>query len=135
MPPLSRYIVRARERRGWSRAELARTSSMPYTTLRNLEAAERNVHTSEANLKLLANALGETDRDRKDMFEQMRVLAGYMIIASKDANERDQRFLANVDTYPELRSALERLLERGDAEEIDRAHTALEVARRLKVPR
>jgi transcriptional regulator with XRE-family HTH domain len=127
--PLSRYVIRARERRGWTRAELARKAELPYTTLRNVEAAEKNVHTAEENLLKIAGALAEAEQDQVDMFEQMRILAGYHIIASQDASERDIRLLANIDAYPNLRASLEELFSRGDAEEIDSANTALEFAR------
>jgi len=132
--PLGRYIVRARERRGWDRSALWRESEIPYTTLRNIETAENSVHTDEANLLAIAGALAENEQDQIDMFEQLRILAGYHIVASQDASERDLRLLANIDAYPQLRAALEELFSRGDTEEIDRANTALEFARHLQKP-
>lgn len=35
MSPLGSYIVRARERLGWDRRQLAVKADIPYTTLRN----------------------------------------------------------------------------------------------------
>lgn len=135
LSPLSRYVIRARERRGWSRAELARQAEIPYTTLRNIEDAVKDVRTDEANLLAIAGAIGEDEQDQIDMFEQMRVLAGYHTVASQDTSERDKRLLANIAAYPHLRTSLEELLTRGDAEEIDRANTAIEVARHLHARR
>lgn len=129
--PLGKYIIRARDGRGWNRAELARQADIPYTTLRNIEASEKSVHTTEENLLAVAGALGSTEQEQIDMFEQMRILAGYHVVASQDASERDLRLLANIAAYPQLRTALEELFKRGDSDEVDSANTALEFARHL----
>lgn len=134
MSPLGRFIIRARERRGWTRAALHRAADVPYTTLRNVEKSESLVQPSEIFLKAIADALGEDLQERHDYFEQLRVLAGYMVVVSQDVGEQNRRFLASVDAYPHLRRALEELLRRGDSAMIDRAYTAIEVARRLEEP-
>lgn len=123
--------MRAREARGWDRAELARVTNIPYTTLRNIEESQTDVRTTEENLQKIADAVGQDDTERLHHFSEMRVLAGYLVVASRDVNERDRRLLANLNAYPNLRSSLEKLLSEGDQEEIDRANTALEVARRV----
>jgi len=135
MSSFGRYIIRARERRGWHRADLARKSGVPYTTLRHIETAKKDVQTSEVHLRALANALGETDIERDDMFEMMRILAGYLAAPSKDADDRDRRLLANIDAFPQLRRSLEELFRTGDAAEIDRANDAIELARRITARR
>ena len=131
MSPFGRFVIGARKRRGWSRAELARQSGLPYTTLRNIEQAKKDVRTNEVHLRALANALGEDGQERDDLFEQMHILAGYLTVPSKDASDRDRRMLANLSAFPQLKKSLEELLRRGDLDEIDRANTALEVARRV----
>jgi transcriptional regulator with XRE-family HTH domain len=136
MTPLGRYIIRARERRGWTRAELSRVSGIPYTTLRNIEAAQRKtVRASEIALKALASAIGETEQERSDSFEEMRILAGYLLVASKDTTEQERRLLANLTAYPGLKSSLEDLFSRGDPADIDRAQTAIEFARHIRRPK
>lgn len=132
MTPLGNYIVKARKQRGWTRAELARHANMPYTTLRNIEASKTDVHTSEENLKALADALGETAFEQETKFAQMRVLAGYLVVGSKDTSDADRRLLANLAAHPNLRKSLEKLLARGNAAEIDRALTVLEVTDALR---
>lgn len=127
--PLGRYIVRAREQHGWDRADLSREANIPYTTLRNIETAQKSVHTEEANLLAIAGALADNEQEQIDMYEQMRILAGYQVLASKDVSERDMRLLANIAAYPQFRSSLEELFKHDDAEEVDRANTALEFAR------
>lgn len=130
--PFARYLVRARERRGWNRAELARKSGVPYTTIRNIEISKTDVQTSEVHLKALADAIGETDDERADIFEMMRILAGYLAIASKDTTDRDRRLIANISAHPRLKKSLEELFRVGDDAAVDRANTALEVARKME---
>lgn len=129
--PLGRYIVTARKRVGWSRAMLARTSEVPYTTLRNLEKSPQDVHTDEKNLRAIANSLGDSDQDKQHMYDHMRALAGYLSTKTGDVTEQDRRFLASLNSYPHLRRALETLLSRGDNAAIDRAFTAIEVSQNL----
>jgi len=132
---LARYIIRAREKRGWDRAELARAANIPYTTLRHIEESQTDVRTDESNLKAIADAIGTDDAERLLYFTEARVLAGYHVVASQDVAEQDQRLLANLSAYPQLRKALDRMLADGNQEEIDRALTALEVSRQLGVLR
>lgn len=128
---LGRFIIRAREGRGWDRAALARATNIPYTTLRNLEESKTDVQTSEDNLKKMADAIGQNEEERARLFAEMRVLAGYLVVTSQDVADRDRRLLANLASYPQLKKALESILAVGDQEEIDRALTALEVARNM----
>lgn len=128
---LGRFIIRAREGRGWDRAALARTADIPYTTLRNIEESKTDVQTSEDNLKKMADAIGQDEEERARLFAEMRVLAGYLVVSSHDLADRDRRLLANLASYPQLKKALESILAGGDQEEIDRALTALEVARSM----
>jgi len=58
MSPLGSYIVRARERLGWDRRQLAVKADIPYTTLRNIELNDQTVKTREEVLQRLAVALG-----------------------------------------------------------------------------
>lgn len=132
MSPFGRYVIGARRRRGWTRAELARKAGVPYTTLRHIETAKRDVRTNEVHLRALAAALGEDAQERDDMYEQMRILAGYLTAPSKDATDRDQRMLANLSAYPQLKRSLEELFRRGDTDAIDRANAALELARQME---
>lgn len=133
MAPLGRFVVHARKRRGWTRAELARSAGIPYTTLRNIEESKTNVRSSEVHLQAIAHALGETDQERADLFEQLYVLAGYLVVASKDQDDQDRRLLANINAYPHLRRSLEELFRTAESADIDRALTSLEVARTLGI--
>lgn len=53
---LGNHIIRLREKRGWSTAELARASNMAYTTVRNIEQGYSK-KPDEAILRALAVAL------------------------------------------------------------------------------
>lgn len=117
--PLGQRIRTAREQRGWSRAELARSADIPYTTLRNIEMRPGGVRTSEENLKKIADALELS-------FDQLRILAGYLLTPSLDDNDRERRMLVQIEANPRLHRALKSMLKRSDAREIDMAATYLE---------
>lgn len=117
--PLGNRIRRARLARGWSRAELSRSSNVPYTTLRHIENAEHPVKTSETYIQAIAEALGLP-------FDELRILAGYLITPSTDDEQRERRLLAQIKAYPDLDRALKTLLRRNDPAEIDKAVTYLE---------
>ena len=126
--PLGQYIIAARRRQGWSRKRLAESASIPYTTLRNIETEQQSVKTNESYLQAIAHALDVP-------FDELRVLAGYMITDSETKEVQDRRLAVLLDTYPQLKKAIATLLERGDKREIDQAATVLEVHRRLELER
>jgi transcriptional regulator with XRE-family HTH domain len=123
---LGEYIVRLRKARKLSRAALAKRAGVGNTTLRNIEVADRAVKPDEETLEAIARVLVEPD-DYDRVLEEMRVLAGYRIIASENGERRQQRIQALLAPYPHLERALMKLLEGGSAEEIDQAATVLEV--------
>lgn len=119
MSQLGTYIVRRREQKGWTRAELARASNIPYSTLSNIELNKRNVKPTEETLRRLAAALGEDD-------SQMRVLAGYDVLHSIDVTERAKRIDALLSVAPRWAAALLSVQDM-DEKEQDEALTALEI--------
>lgn len=123
--PLGNRIQRARAARGWSRAELSRSSNVPYTTLRHIETSEHPVKTNEPYLQAIAEAL-------EIPFDELRILAGYLITPSTNNEQRERRIAAQIGAYPNLRRALETLLRRGDPAAIDQAASYLEFQNQQK---
>lgn len=119
MSTLGGYIRRRRDQRGWSRAELSRTSGVPYSTLSNIERNPRKVKPTEDTLRMLAVAFGEDD-------SQLRVLAGYTITVSPDASALAKRIDALMISSPRWESALRIIQEEMSLEEQNEAVTALE---------
>lgn len=128
MSPLSEYIARARKKKGWDRMALSVKTGVPYSTLRHIELAPHTVRTSEQNLRKIADALDVS-------FDELRVLAGYLINSSTSDEAAAQKLTAQLEAYPELKKAITTLLDRGDRAEIDRAATVLEVHRRVEQSR
>ena len=122
---LGGYVKRRREQRGWSRAELARQSNVPYSTLSNIERNENKVKPQEETLRALADALGEEDDT------QLRALAGYDIKVSNGASERAIRFDALIAVAPRWEKVLKSIQEEYTPEEQDEALTNLEIHREL----
>lgn len=119
MSNLGGYIQRRRDQRGWSRAELARVSGVPYSTLSNIERNPRKVKPTEDTLRMLAVAFEEED-------SQLRVLAGYTITISPDASELAKRIDALIQSAPRWRDALKVVQEEMSIDEQNEAVTALE---------
>lgn len=63
-----RRITKAREARGWSRAELARVSHMNATTVGQIESGRWSPYDSQ--LQKLARALGVPDSDAHHLLEE-----------------------------------------------------------------
>ena len=122
---LAQYIIRARKRKGWTRRRLADETNIPYTTLRNVETAEQTVKMDELYLQAIAQAIDVP-------FDELRVLAGYLINDSETKEVQDRRIVVLLDAYPHLRKAITALLERGDTAEVDKAVTLLEVHHRFE---
>jgi transcriptional regulator with XRE-family HTH domain len=131
-PRLGGYIVRVRTQRGWTRAELARQAGLSYTTLRYLEKATGVVRTSEDNLKAIADALGTTQEERDRHYELMLVLAGYKTVPSKNGDDRQRRISKLLESYKNLERVIERILDRGDPDEIDQLAATLEINEQLR---
>lgn len=117
--PLAIKIIRAREKLGMTRADLWRKSGVPYTTLRNIETSDHTVKTDEENLQRIAEAL-------EVPFDELRILAGYLLDASPTEEQRERRIAAQLATHPHLSRALDTLLRRNNPKEIDKAATYLE---------
>lgn len=126
---LGDYVVRRREQRGWSRAELARQSGVPYSTLSNIERNEHKVKPKEETLRALAVALGEEDDS------QLRVLAGYDIVTSNGPSELAKRVEALATVAPGWKKILRDIQEMYTPEEQHEALTNLEVHRELVIRR
>lgn len=125
MSPLAEYIKRGRDHKGWDRQKLSDATDIPYSTLRHIELAPHTVRTSEENLRKIADALEVS-------FDELRVLAGYLVNSSTTDAAAAAQLTAQLAAYPQLKKAITTLLERGDRAEIDRAATVLEVHRRVE---
>lgn len=121
MTQLGRYVKRRREQKGWTRAELARASNVPYSTIANIELNKKNVKATEETLKQLALAL-EDDRDDS----QLRILAGYDVVRSSDVSARAKRIDALLTVSPRWGAAMSEV-DKMDDDDQDQALTALEV--------
>lgn len=125
MTLLGGYVKRRREQKGWSRAELARQSNIPYSTLSNIERNENKVKPKEETLRALAVALEEEDDS------QLRTLAGYDIVVSNGVTERAKRIDALLTVAPRWEKVLKAIQEEYTSEEQDEALTNLEIHREL----
>lgn len=114
--PLGIKIRRARDAKGWTRRELAIKADIVYTTLSNIEVPKRkkNVKTSEANLRKLADVL---DLD----FDELRILAGYLGTRSANMDDAREQLAIELSAHRELEKAIRTILRRGDRQEIDQA--------------
>lgn len=121
MSQLGGYVKRRRDQRGWSRAELARASGVPYSTLTNIETNKKHVKPTEETLRKLACAIEENSDDT-----QLRLLAGYDVIKSADASDLAKRIDALLQSSPRWRSALIDIDEMS-VDDQNEAVTALEV--------
>lgn len=74
---LGKYISSTREKRGWTRKELAARAGVPSPTLRHIEDSKKPMKPKEETLHKIAMALGENDDERAQMEEILRLLAGY----------------------------------------------------------
>jgi transcriptional regulator with XRE-family HTH domain len=119
MSQLGSYIVRRREQKGWTRAELARVSGVPYSTLSSIELNKKNTKPQEGTLRAIATALDED-------VSQLRVLAGYDVVFSSGVSERAKRIDALLTVAPRWGAAMLTLREM-DQREQDEALTVLEV--------
>jgi transcriptional regulator with XRE-family HTH domain len=113
------------EEKGWTRNELSRRTSIPYSTLANIDTSEQTVHTSEDNIKAIAQALDIPH-------EELRILAGYAVMPSPTLDEASQRLATQLQSFPQLQRAITTLLGRGDKGEIDEASAYLEWRSRQK---
>ncbi len=119
MSQLGSYVKRRRVQKKWTRADLARASKVPYSTLSNIELNKKNVKVTEENIAKIAAAFGEDD-------SQLRILAGYSVLRSVDASERAKRIDALLTVAPRWGAALLAVQEMTE-EEQDQALTSLEV--------
>ena len=125
--PLGQRIRRGREALGMSRRQLAKDADIPYSTLSNIETSLTPVRTNEEHLKRISQVLDIP-------FDQLRILAGYLLAPSSDHGERRKRLLAMIEAKPRLERALKAILSRGDAHEIDTAIAYIEFLLERKKP-
>lgn len=120
MGKLGNYIKQRRDRLGWTRAELARESNVPHTTIRNIENNPRDVKPEETTLEALAAAFGEDPI-------MLKILAGYTAQMNTDVSTFSQRIDALRKTSPRWEKALNAIQDEMSIEEQGQALTALEI--------
>lgn len=103
MTPIGNYIVHRRKGKGWTRAELARASGVPYTTLRHIEQGKVSKKPEEHTIRALADAL-ENDAD------VMLALAGYGPLPKRTHDQVIVELTALGDEAPKWKLAIERAL-------------------------
>lgn len=104
MGKLGNYIKQRRDQIGWTRADLARKSGVPYTTLRNIENNKRDVKPEEVTLDALAGAFGEDPT-------MLKILAGYTTQINGDVSTFAQRIEALPKSNKRWQRALDAVLE------------------------
>lgn len=103
MPPLGNHIIRRRQAHGWTRADLARASGVPYTTIRNIENGTRSRKPDEQTIRSLATAL-ENDAD------VMLALAGYGPLPHRTHDQVVVELTALGEDAPKWKVAIERAI-------------------------
>ena len=112
----------------WPERRLFPIHSREHAALSHLYAKTSEAEIPEHARAKIADALDVS-------FDELRVLAGYLINSSTSDEAAAQKLTAQLEAYPELKKAITTLLDRGDRAEIDRAATVLEVHRRVEQSR
>lgn len=120
MSKLGNYIKQRRDRLGWTRADLARESNVPYTTIRNIENNKRDVKPEEPTLEALAAAFSEDP-------VMLKILAGYTAQINGDVSTFAQRIDALRKSSPRWEKALNAIQNDMTLEEQGQALSALEI--------
>lgn len=122
MSKLSVFLEGERAKRGWSRAELARQSGVPLTTLTRYERVGFTGKPDHENILNIAKAL---EKDPNDVL----ITIGYPLRQSVNTDERDKRW-ADICALLDGDARAERIYElyrAADDEERDSALSLLEV--------
>lgn len=110
MTQLGDLIRTARDGCGWTRADLARKSGVPHTTIYNIEMNEKPVQPKPLTLARLAAAL---DLSREQVFRA----AGYPNEHSASDAEREARKAAALRDNPALEQAFAEVSKWSEAEQ------------------
>lgn len=117
---LGNYVKGRRDQLGWSRADLARESEVPHTTIRNIENNPHDVKPKEETIEALAKAFKEDP-------VTMKILAGYSTVVNGDVSTFAQRIDALRKSSPRWEKALDAIQNDMTPEEQGQALTALEI--------
>lgn len=122
MSKLSTFLTREREKRGWTRQDLADKSGIPYPTIARWENPRGRTIPDHEGIKALARAFGMPSR---------RVLSfiGYPLndeSTNHEVDERWERMRKQIETDPRAERVLELFDQAAEDETRDAALTILE---------
>lgn len=119
MSKLSSFLIREREKRDWTRQDLADRSGIPYPTIARWENPRARVRPDHEGVKALARAFDMPSR-------RVLTFIGYPVNESADDADRDERW-RTIREQIEIDPRNERMLELFNQAEDDAKDSALTI--------